>query len=181
MDVELVGQMAERRPEWQFVMIGPVVKIDPASLPQQPNIHWLGGRQYAQLPGYLASFDLGFMPFALNESTRFISPTKTPEFLAAGLPVVSTPVTDVVRDYGDPGFVEIARGVEAMVGRAEVLLRRPREEWLRRVDRKLAEGSWDRTQQRMAELIREVQTRGGVGAPGAGALTGADVVAAGPA
>jgi UDP-galactopyranose mutase len=175
MDAGLVGRMAELRPDWQFVMIGPVVKVDPADLPRRDNIHWLGGRQYAQLPGYLGHLDIGFMPFALNESTRFISPTKTPEFLAAGLPVVSTPVTDVVRDYGDPGYVEIARSAEEMVAATERLLAMPREAWLQRVDRKLAEGSWDRTQERMAALIREAQQRSG-----AGALSGAEI-AAGPA
>src|SRR3712207_9490610 len=81
-----------RRPDWRFVMIGPVAKVDPAALPRLPNLHWLGGKRYAELPAYLSGWDAGFMPFALNESTRFISPTKTPEFLAGGLPVVSTPV-----------------------------------------------------------------------------------------
>ena len=90
-------------------MIGPVVKIDPATLPQRPNIHWLGGKSYNELPHYLAGWDVGFMNFALNEATKFISPTKTPEFLAAGVPVVSTPITDVVRPYGEKGLVEIAK------------------------------------------------------------------------
>jgi len=167
MDVELVGRMAELRPDWTFAMIGPVVKIEESALPRLPNIHWLGGRQYAQLPQYLAHLDLGFMPFALNESTRFISPTKTPEFLAAGLPVVSTPVTDVVRDYGDTGLVEIATGADEMVRKAEALLARRGPEaaaWLSQVDRKLAEGSWDRTQARMAALIREARQHRGAGA-----------------
>jgi UDP-galactopyranose mutase len=155
MDADLVGQMAQLRPDWQFVMIGPVVKIDPAGLPRRDNIHWLGGRDYKDLPAHLAHWDLGFMPFALNESTRFISPTKTPEFLAAGLPVVSTPVTDVVRDYGDPGLVEIATGAEEMAAKAELLLARPREEWLARVDARLAAGSWDRTWGKMTALIRD--------------------------
>ncbi|MDQ4061394.1 MAG: glycosyltransferase, partial [Pseudomonadota bacterium] len=101
MDLDLVGRLAELRPDWQLVMVGPVVKIDPATLPRRPNVHWLGGKTYDELPAYLAGWDLGFMPFALNESTRYISPTKTPEFLAAGVPVVSTPITDVVRPYGE--------------------------------------------------------------------------------
>ncbi len=153
MDVDLVAALAEARPDWQFVMIGPVVKIDPAILPRRPNIHWLGPKKYAELPAYLAGWDLGFMPFAMNEHTRFISPTKTPEFLAAGLPLVSTPVTDVVRDWGDPGFVEIAADMPAMIARAEMLLARPREAWLARVDRRLATQSWDITWAAMEELI----------------------------
>ncbi len=164
MDTDLVGRMAELRPDWSFVMIGPVVKIDPASLPRRPNIHWIGGRGYTDLPRYLAHLDLGFMPFALNESTRFISPTKTPEFLAAGLRVVSTPVTDVVRDYGDPGLVEIATGAEEMVAKAEALLARPLHPWLDRVDSHLAQGSWDRTAERMFGLIRSVRLGRGAGA-----------------
>jgi UDP-galactopyranose mutase len=157
MDLGLVAGLAALRPDWQLCMIGPVAKIDPASLPQAPNIHWLGGRDYCDLPAYLAHWDLGFMPFALNESTRFISPTKTPEFLAAGLPVVSTAVTDVVRDYGDAGLVEIARGATEMAAKAELLLGRPRDTWLARVDRRLAAGSWDRTWARMNALLNEVR------------------------
>src|SRR5215204_3870526 len=109
MDIDLVAAVADLRPDWHLVMIGPVVKIDPATLPQRANIHWLGGKSYSDLPRYLSGWDVGFMPFALNESTRFISPTKTPEFLAAGVPVVSTPITDVVRPYGEKGLVEIAK------------------------------------------------------------------------
>lgn len=92
LDIDLVAAVAALRPDWQLVMLGPTAKIDPASLPQAPNIHWLGGKAYADLPAYLAHWDMGFMPFALNDATRFISPTKTPEFLAAGLPLVSTPI-----------------------------------------------------------------------------------------
>src|SRR5690606_28143503 len=89
MDVELVRQTAEMRPDWHFVMIGPVVKIEPEASPRLANIHWLGAKPYSDLPQYLAGWDVGFMPFAINEATRFISPTKTAEVLAAGLPVVS--------------------------------------------------------------------------------------------
>ncbi|WP_137178994.1 glycosyltransferase family 1 protein [Roseomonas sp. AR75] len=157
MDLGLVAAMAALRPDWSFCMIGPVVKIDPASLPQAPNLHWLGPCDYADLPEHLAHWDLGFMPFALNESTRFISPTKTPEFLAAGLPLVSTPVTDVVRDYGDSGLVEIAADAPEMAGKLALLLDRPKETWLKRVDTRLAAGSWDRTWDQMAGLLHSVQ------------------------
>jgi UDP-galactopyranose mutase len=169
MDLGLVADLAALRPDWSFCMIGPVVKIDPAALPQAPNLHWLGGRDYRELPDYLAHWDLGFMPFALNESTRFISPTKTPEFLAAGLPVVSTPVIDVVRDYGDAGLVEIADDAEGVAERLELLLHRPRATWQARVDARLAAGSWDRTWARMAALLRDVAAararRSGAGSP----------------
>ena len=154
MDVDLVAAVAALRPEWQLVMLGPVVKIDPAALPRLPNIHWIGPRSYAELPAYLAGWNLGLMPFALNESTRFISPTKTPEYLAAGLPLVSTRITDVVRPYGDLGLVEIADTAEDVVRLAEALMTRARQPWLDAVDRHLAHSSWDRTWAEMSELIR---------------------------
>ncbi|WP_439597211.1 glycosyltransferase family 1 protein [Falsiroseomonas sp.] len=155
MDLELVAAFAALRRDWQLVMLGPVVKIDPASLPQGPNLHWLGGRSYADLPAYLAHWDLGFMPFALNESTRFISPTKTPEFLAAGLPVLSTPVVDVVRDYGEAGLVEIVTSAAELAEQADRLLRQKRAPFLARVDAQLAQNSWDLTWSRMQALIGE--------------------------
>jgi len=153
MDLDLLDRMAAKRPGWQFMMVGPVVKVEPDMLPRRPNIHWLGGRQYESLPAYLSGWDIGVMPFAMNESTRFISPTKTPEFLAAGLPVVSTPVTDVVRDWGEAGLVEIARDAAEMVSRAEELMARPRAAWLRRVDTCLSAQSWDATWGEMERLL----------------------------
>ncbi|MDQ4087578.1 MAG: UDP-galactopyranose mutase, partial [Pseudomonadota bacterium] len=108
MDLELISAIADAHPEWSIVMVGPVVKIDPADLPHRPNIHYVGGKTYDELPVYLGGWDVALMPFAINESTRFISPTQTPEFLAAGVPVVSTPITDVIRHYGEKGLVEIA-------------------------------------------------------------------------
>jgi len=155
MDIDLVAAVADLRPDWHLVMIGPVVKIDPATLPQRANIHWLGGKSYSDLPRYLSGWDVGFMPFALGESTRFISPTKTPEFLAAGVPVVSTPITDVVRPYGEKGLVEIAKTPLEAVRKAEALLERPRQPWLSRVDRHLAAGSWDKTWAAMHKLMLE--------------------------
>lgn len=155
MDVELVDRVAELRPDWQFVMIGPVVKIDPASLPQRSNIHWLGGKKYDELPAYLANWDIGFMPFAINESTKFISPTKTPEFLAAGLPVVSTAITDVVTPYADEALVEIASTAEETVAAVDRLLAAERAPWLARVDARLAEGSWDQTWESMRSLMNQ--------------------------
>jgi glycosyltransferase involved in cell wall biosynthesis len=164
MDVELVERMASLRPDWQFVMLGPIVKIDPAILPKRPNIHWLGGKSYDELPDYLAGWQVGLMPFALNESTRFISPTKTPEFLAAGLPVVSTAITDVVRPYGTSGLVSIASGAEEMVTRAEAWLTGDgRAGWLAEVDRFLAGNSWDKTWSAMQRLMAEARMKSSKG------------------
>ncbi len=155
-DADLLGKLAVLAPTMQFVMIGPVVKIDPASLPQAPNIHWLGGKTYAELPAYLAGWAAGLMPFAINDATRFISPTKTPEFLAAGLPVVSTAIRDVVRPYGEAGLVEIASTPEATLAALAKVLLRPRADWLRRVDAQLAGGSWDATWTAMRSEIDKV-------------------------
>lgn len=159
MDIELLGEVAKMRPDWSFVMIGPVVKIDPADLPKTENIHWLGGRDYKALPDYIGGWDVGFMPFALNDSTRFISPTKTPEFLAAGVPVVSTPIHDVIRSYGDESYVEIAKDAESVVKSAEELMAKDRGPWLERVDRKLAETSWDQTFETIYQHVAEAQAR----------------------
>ncbi|MHC2020232.1 glycosyltransferase [Methylobacterium sp. CM6247] len=153
-DALLLASVASLRPDWHFVMIGPVVKVDPALLPRGANIHWLGPKLYDDLPEYLAHWDVGLMPFALNESTRFISPTKTPEFLAAGLPVVSTPVRDVVDAYGKEGLVEIASTAADVVAAVEHLMRRPPNAWLECVDARLATGSWDTTWGAMLAMIR---------------------------
>lgn len=158
MDVALVGEVAKLRPDWHFMMIGPVVKIDPATLPQGDNLHWLGGRSYAELPAYLGNWDVGFMPFAINEATRFISPTKTPEFLAAGLPVVSTAIRDVVRPYGELGLVEIAATPAETVAAIERVIAAERVPWLARVDAQLAGGSWDQVWADMRAAMDDLTT-----------------------
>lgn len=146
MDMAFLARVAALRPDIHFPIIGPVVKIAPTSCAQAPNIHWLGSRSYAELPAHLHHWDVGLMPFALNDATRFISPTKTPEYLAAGLPVVSTPIRDVVRPYGERGLVEIAATPEQAaqaLDRALAVARTPR--WRAAVADQLASTSWDRT------------------------------------
>jgi UDP-galactopyranose mutase len=157
MDLEMVAAVADAHPEWSIVMVGPVVKIDPADLPHRHNIHYLGGKQYEELPAYLGGWDVALMPFAINDSTKFISPTKTPEYLAGGRPVVSTPITDVIRHYGDLESVFIADGAEAFIKGCEQALELVRggDEWLNEVDLKLANLSWDITYARMAGLVHE--------------------------
>lgn len=155
MDVELVAAIARRHPDWQIVMLGPVVKIETAALPALPNIHYLGMRPYAELPQYFAGWDVALMPFAHNAATRFISPTKTPEYLAAGLPVVSTSVADVVRPYGEEGLVFIADGpddFEAAIARA---LGPEGEAAVRKAAPRLARMSWDRTFEGMDGLLAQ--------------------------
>ncbi|WP_287128071.1 UDP-galactopyranose mutase [Candidatus Cyanaurora vandensis] len=153
MDLELIQGLALARPDWHLVLVGPIVKINPAHLPTQPNIHYLGSKSYSELPQYLAGWDVALMPFALNESTRFISPTKTPEYLAAGKPVVSTPINDVVRPYGEKGLVQIAQDVPEFVAQVTQCLAGMDSDWLPQVDNLLQRTSWDHTWTRMKQLI----------------------------
>lgn len=155
MDLDLLDGIARRRPDWHLVLIGPTAKIDPADLPRRPNIHALGPKPYAQLPAYLGGWDVALLPFACNEATRFISPTKTPEYLAAGRPVVSSPIRDVVVPYGQRGLVRIADSADAFVRAIEeVLAEDPaRPAWREAVRTFLAGTSWDRTWARMMHHV----------------------------
>jgi glycosyltransferase involved in cell wall biosynthesis len=156
MDMDLLRTAALQAPHVQFVMLGPLAKISASDLPKLPNLHWLGPRRYEELPSYLAGWDCGIMPFALNESTRFISPTKTPEYLAGGLPVVSTDINDVRRPYGDMGLVSIAANPRDFVDEIERSIRlRGDERRLKRVDEFLADKSWDATFDEMLQILRK--------------------------
>jgi UDP-galactopyranose mutase len=158
-DTELLDQVAQMRPKWSFVMLGPVVKISDGDLPKRPNIHYLGGKRYDQLPAYLSGWDVALMPFAMNESTQFISPTKTPEYLAGGRPVVTTPIKDVVRHYGQLEGVKIASTAEEFVAACEEALELSHDRqggWLAEADLALSATSWDTTQARMSGLIAEL-------------------------
>lgn len=157
-DIELLKAVSAARPDWHFVIVGPVVKIDPADLPQALNIHYLGGKAYKDLPKYVAGWDVALLLFARNDSTRFISPTKTPEYLAAGKPVISTSITDVVRPYGNQGLVRIADTPEEFCRAAEGLLSEDhdRSTWLEQVDAFLSQMSWDTTWSEMWKLIEDI-------------------------
>ncbi|MBC7448513.1 MAG: glycosyltransferase family 1 protein [Hymenobacteraceae bacterium] len=154
-DIELVRALAACRPDWHFVLLGPVVKINAANLPKATNIHYLGGKAYAELPSYLGNWDVAALFFALNESTRYISPTKTPEYLAAGKPVVSTPIRDVVRPYGDLDLVQIATtAAEWETAVTQALRQGQNAAWHAAVDKTLATMSWDLTWQQMVTLVQ---------------------------
>lgn len=155
-DHELLGTVAKLRPEMQFVLIGPVVKIDPALLPQAANIHYLGSKSYSELPAYLANWNVAILPFACNEATRFISPTKTPEYLAAGKPVVSTPIRDVVAAYGENHLVAIAEDASSFAAALDRALDPPTSAWKQAIAAKLATSSWDRTWASMWKEIERV-------------------------
>lgn len=152
-DLGLLEHLARARPDWSIIMVGPLAKIGPDDLPRIPNLHFMGPRHYGELPGCLAAWDVALMPFAINEATRFISPTKTPEYLAAGLPVVSTAIADVIATYGDVEAVGIAQSAEAFVAACDRALAMNMADALPAVDEKLAPMSWDETFRRVAGLV----------------------------
>jgi protoporphyrinogen oxidase/glycosyltransferase involved in cell wall biosynthesis len=160
MDLELIAALADARPEWQISMVGPHVKIDPASLPRRANIHYFGQQRYEDLPSFVAGWDVCLQPFAMNESTKFISPTKTLEYMAAERPIVSTPITDVVEPYGD--IVSIAHTTEQFITACERALLEDegtaakRREAMRAT---LARTSWDKTASDMIALIEQARSR----------------------
>jgi glycosyltransferase involved in cell wall biosynthesis len=153
-DIELIRQMAEARRDWQFILIGPVLKIDQATLPGNSNIHYLGQKSYQELPAYLAHWNIALIPFLINESTRFISPTKTPEYLAGGVPVISSPITDVINPYGKYDLVHICSNAQEFIRAAESELNKSCSKlWLAKTDVFLKGVSWDATYQAMNDKI----------------------------
>lgn len=173
-DIALLAGVAAARPHWHFVMLGPVVKIDPASLPTAANIHYLGSKSYQELPQYLAGWDVALLPFARNDATRFISPTKTPEYMAAGKPVVSTSIRDVVRPYGQQGLVRIADTVEEFVEACEASLTEDARARVRNADVFLRQTSWDGTWTRMRHLVDSALTANTTVATAAARASGAN-------
>lgn len=160
LDLEIVAALAAAHSEWQIILLGPVVKIDPARLPRRPNIHYLGQRSYEELPRYLAGWDVCLLPFARNDATKFISPTKTLEYMAAELPIVSTPITDVAEPYG--GIVYLADTPGAFVAACEAAFAAGLDDRARRTARMrevLAGTSWNATVSAMEELLAEALVR----------------------
>jgi glycosyltransferase involved in cell wall biosynthesis len=163
LDLGLIAQLADSHPEWQLMLVGPIVKIDKTDLPRRENIHYVGQQRYEELPRILAGWDICLLPFARNESTRFISPTKTLEYLAASLPVVSTDIADVVELYG--GAVSIASTPEDFVSACEKSLGESLDERSQKVkaaEHILSSGSWDKTAEKMQELLSTLPMRAGV-------------------
>src|SRR5262249_3532127 len=160
MDLGLLDTMAQRHPEWQIVMVGPVVKVNPASLPSRDNLHFLGQREYAQLPEYLAGWDVCLLPFALNDATKFISPTKTLEYMVAERPIVSTPITDVADPYGQ--IVYLGGTHEEFIAACERALRATGSERGERIGKMrevLSKTSWDSTAAAMEQQIAKLLER----------------------
>ena len=156
MDLALLDGVAAARPDWQIVLLGPVVKIDPAVLPRRANIHYLGAKKYDELPQYVAGWDVALLPFARNEATRYISPTKTPEYMAAGKPVVSTSIRDVVRPYGQQGLVRIADTVDEFVAACVAAMAENASGRVTQADAFLRQTSWDGTWLRINRLMNAV-------------------------
>jgi UDP-galactopyranose mutase len=154
-DIDLIKKVADAKPEWQFVFIGPIVKISCDSLPKNSNIHYFGSKKYTELPDYVSGWDIALIPFALNESTKYISPTKTPEYLAAGKPVISTSIEDVVHPYSDKQLVHIIHSAEEFIDAAsKELSTTSKDAWLKNADTFLADISWNKTWQEMFDIIK---------------------------
>lgn len=157
MDYELIAALADANPRWSIVMVGPVTKVDPESLPRRRNIHWLGGRDYAQLPAYAKAFDVCLMPFALNESTEYINPTKALEYMAAGKPIVSTMVPDVVSNFGQ--VVKIAASPDEFIKLCQATVHQPDEVAIERGLRMAENNTWEAIVSKLEKHIDDVLAR----------------------
>lgn len=153
LDLDLLEALAGRRPDLQLVMIGPVVDLDPRSLPELPNLHWLGRKSYDELPEYLAGWDVAILPFVRNDATRFLAPTQTLEYLAAGRPVVSTSIAEMVLTHGELGLAWIADTADDVGGAIDAALDDDHRARIARADAFLADRSWDRTWAEVWSLI----------------------------
>jgi glycosyltransferase involved in cell wall biosynthesis len=156
LDYELLAQLAAAHKEWALVMVGPVVKVDPRDLPQGDNIHWLGQKSYNELPAYVKTFDVCLMPFALNEATEYINPTKTLEYMAAGKPIVSTAVADVVRNFTP--VVKVARSNDGFVAAVRSAMTLPDASLIARGIGMAKDHSWESIVATMRGLIAESLT-----------------------
>jgi glycosyltransferase involved in cell wall biosynthesis len=153
MDYELIARLADANRDWSVVMIGPTMKVDESTLPKRPNLHWLGQRSYMDLPAYCKGFDVCLMPFALNESTEFINPTKALEYMATGRMIVSTAVPDVVRNFGT--VVNVAKDCEEFVALCHQAAKGPEHDRIQRGLKMTSENTWERIVSRMEGHIEE--------------------------
>jgi UDP-galactopyranose mutase len=156
MDIDLLKELAMKKPDWHFILIGPMINMTTAALSMHSNIHCLGQKTYKELPWYISGWDAAMIPFSVNESTRYISPAKTPEYLAAGKPVIATPVHDIVKDYGLNNLIYIAQNADDFIEAIEQGLHiKDKTAWLKKVDAELAKKSWDETCEKMMCIIKE--------------------------
>jgi glycosyltransferase involved in cell wall biosynthesis len=153
MDYDLIAALADANREWSVVMVGPVLKVDATHLPGRPNLHWLGQRAYADLPALCKGFDVSLMPFALNEATEFINPTKALEYMAAGRPIVSTAVPDVVRNFGS--VAKIARTPEEFIALCRHCIEKPDVKAIDKGLKLARENSWESIVHELEKHIRD--------------------------
>jgi glycosyltransferase involved in cell wall biosynthesis len=154
LDYDLIGNLAAANPNWHIVIVGPTCKVDPDTFPQAPNLHWLGRREYAQLPSYVKGWDLCLMPFAMNEATEFINPTKALEYMATGTPIVSTPVPDVVSNFGS--VVKIAATHEEFIDLCRKETLQPDESAISRGIQMAQENQWETIVEKLEGHIEDV-------------------------
>jgi glycosyltransferase involved in cell wall biosynthesis len=153
-DYDLLEKTAQMNPTVDFVLIGPFAKVNPENLPSLPNIHFLGMRNYEELPNYLKRFDIAMMPFAMNDATKFISPTKTLEYMAGGKSIISTPVYDVVRDYDK--HIEIVENAEQFTAAINKLICQHKVSQYLKYQEILDRTSWDNTVNEMHNLMEQL-------------------------
>ena len=154
LDYELIGKLAAAHPNWHIVIIGPTCKVDPAAFPQAPNLHWLGRREYTHLPAYTKGFDVCLMPFAMNEATEFINPTKALEYMATARPIVSTPVPDVLANFGN--VVKIAREHDRFIQLCHREALQPDEDAIAKGLSMAEENQWETIVQKLEGHIEDV-------------------------
>jgi glycosyltransferase involved in cell wall biosynthesis len=157
LDYELIARLADSNADWNVVMIGPTAKVDPNELPQRPNLHWLGGRDYSQLPAYTKRFDVALMPFALNEATEYINPTKALEYMATATPILSTPVPDVVSNFAS--VVKISASSDEFIQFAHEQVAQVDQVAVERGLKMASENTWEAIVGKMEGHINDVFAR----------------------
>jgi glycosyltransferase involved in cell wall biosynthesis len=157
MDYELLAALADANPEWSVAMVGPVLKVEEASLPRRANLHWLGQQSYADLPAFCKGFDVCLMPFALNEATEFINPTKALEYMATGRPIVSTAVADVVRNFGS--VVKVANNSRQFISLCQQAIAQPDSAGIERGLAMARENSWESIVSQLENHVNEALAR----------------------
>ena len=152
LDYELIGKLADANKNWDMCMVGPVCKVDEKDLPQRKNLHWLGGREYSALPAYARQFDVCLMPFAMNEATEFINPTKALEYMATATPIVSSPVPDVVSNFAS--VVQIAQTHDEFIAQCRLALESPNQAATERGLKMASENTWEAIVGKMEDHIK---------------------------
>jgi len=153
MDYELLARLADSNPDWSVAMVGPTLKVNEQTMPNRPNLHWLGQQPYSELPSFCKAFDVCLMPFALNEATEFINPTKALEYMATGRPIISTAVPDVVQNFGS--VIKIARNADEFISKCKDALEKRDEQAISAGLALARENSWDSIVARLENHVND--------------------------